>query len=70
MMPNLQQFAMTLLQRNPNVANNPQAQSLMRIIQSGNSQQGEQVAKNLCDTMGVTPEEASQQAKTFFHIPF
>lgn len=67
-MPSLQQFAISLLQRNPNVANNPQAQSLISIIQSGDNAQGEQVARNICQTMGVTPEQAQTQAKTFFHI--
>lgn len=69
-MPDIQQYALNLLQRNPNLANNPQAQSLLQVIQSGDSRQGELIARNLCDTMGVTPEEASRQAKAFFHIPF
>jgi hypothetical protein len=67
-MPNLQQIALNLLQRNPNVVNNPRAQSMLQVIQQNDTQQGEQIARNLCATMGVTPEQATQQAKTFFHI--
>lgn len=29
----------------------------------------QQIAQNLCNTYGVTPEEAMQQAKQFFKLP-
>lgn len=28
----------------------------------------QQIARNLCDTYGVKPEDAVAQAKSFFHI--
>lgn len=34
------QFAMNLINRNPQIANNPMAQELIRIIQNGSEQRG------------------------------
>ena len=69
-MPNINpmQFAMSMLQSNPNLQNNPQAKGLMDIIQSGDSARGKQMAENLCKTYGVTPDQALQDARKFFHI--
>lgn len=69
-MPNINpmQFAMSMLQSNPNLQNNPQAKGLMDIIQSGDSARGKQMAENLCKTYGVTPDRALQDARKFFHI--
>jgi hypothetical protein len=52
----------------PQVANNPNAQSMVDVIRSGDSKRGEQIARNLCDTYGVKPEDAVRQAQQFFHI--
>lgn len=68
-MPNLMQFAMNLIQKNPTVANNPDAQNLLNVIQSGDSAKGQQIAENLCETYGVSKEDALAQAKKFFNIP-
>lgn len=67
-MINMQQFAMNLLQNNPNVAKNPQAQEMLKIIQNGDSQRGQMIAENLCKTYGISKEDALAQAKQFFHI--
>lgn len=69
-MVDIRAFALQMLQRNPTIASNPQAQSMLQVIQNGDNQQGEQIARNLCQTMGITPEEATKQAKGFFHIPY
>lgn len=61
-------FAMQMINRNPNIANNPQAQEFMKVIQSGDQVRGRQIAENLCKTYGVSPEEALAQAKDFFRI--
>lgn len=68
-MPNFMQMAMNLISQNPNIANNPQAQNLIQIIQNGNSEEGQKIAQNLCQTYGVSPEDAIKQAKQFFNIP-
>lgn len=69
-MPNVNpmQFAMNMLQNNPQVMNNPQAQGLMQVIQSGDAAKGQQMAENLCKTYGVTPDQALKEARKFFHI--
>lgn len=67
-MPNFAEFAATLLQQNPNIASNPQAQALMSAIKSGDSEQGALIARNICNTMGMSEDEALRQAKQFFGI--
>ena len=62
------QFAMNLINRNPQVANNPMAQELIGVIQNGSEQQGETMAENLCKSYGVTKEQALADAKKFFGI--
>jgi len=64
----LRTFALNLLSRSPRVANNPNAQSMIQIIQNGDSEQGELVARNLCQTYGVSQDQAVAQARQFFHI--
>lgn len=54
------------IQQNPNLQNIPQAQNYIRVLQSGDAQQGQQLAENICKSMGITPEQAVQQAKNFF----
>lgn len=61
-------FALGLMGRMPQVANNPNAQSMIGVIRSGDSKRGEQIARNLCDTYGIKPEDAVRQARQFFHI--
>lgn len=52
------QFAMNMLKQNPNVVRNPQAQAMLQVLQSGDAQKGQQIVQNLCQTYGITPEEA------------
>lgn len=66
---NFMQMAMNLIGQNPQVANNPQAQNLIQVIQSGDAKKGQEIAQNLCQTYGVSPEDALKQAKQFFNIP-
>ena len=65
---NPMQFAMQMLQNNPNIANNPNAQNMINVLQNGSDQEREELARNLCQSYGVTPEQAVQQAKNFFKI--
>ena len=67
-MNNLQAMAMSMIQQNSNIMNNPNAQELIKVIQSGDAVKGQQIARNLCDTYGVTPEQALNQAKQFFNF--
>lgn len=65
-MPNLEQFAMTLLKKNPNIANSPQGKQFMQILQNGDVAAGQQMAQNFCQAYGDTPEEAMKKAERFF----
>lgn len=51
------------LAQSPNVQNNPNAQQWLSIIQSGDSAHGEQIARNIAKSYGMTPEQAAQQAQ-------
>ena len=68
-MPMLLNMAM----QNSNIANNPRAQEMLQIIQSGDAQKGQQIAMNLCKTYGVSKEQAVGMATEYFknqlHIP-
>lgn len=61
-------LAMTMINNNPQIANNPQAKSMIEVIQSGDAERGRQIAENLCNTYGVSKEDAIKQAKSFFKI--
>lgn len=60
------QMIQNAIQRNPNIANNPQAQQYLQVIISGDSQKGQELARNICGSFGVTPEQGVQQAQQFF----
>lgn len=64
----MMQFAMNLIKRNPKVAKNPVAQQLIGVIQNGSEEQGQAIAENLCNSYGVTKEQALEDAKKFFGI--
>ena len=67
--PNVRDMALNILSRNPNIANNPNAQEFINVIRSGDSARGEQIAQNLCNTYGVSKEDAVKNAKSFFNLP-
>lgn len=69
-MPNVdfRSLALNLIGRNPRVANNPQAQQMLQVIQNGDSARGQEIATNLCNTYGISKEDAVKQAKNFFGI--
>mgnify|MGYP001378589457 FL=1 len=64
------QMAMNLISQNPNIANNPNAQEFIKVIQNGDSERGQQIADNLCQSYGMTRDEALKSAKSFFNLPF
>ena len=67
-MNSLKDFALGIIGSNPQIAQNPNAQQMIDVIKHGDAQKGQQIAKNLCDTYGVEPEQAIQQARSFFHM--
>lgn len=40
----IQQMAMKILKENPNIANNPNAQNMINVIQSGDEKKGQEIA--------------------------
>ena len=46
----------SLIQRNPNIANNPRNQELLKVIQNGDSQRGEEIAKICAKHMAKHPK--------------
>lgn len=67
-MMDFRQMAMMMLNKNPNITNNPQARNFFNIIENGDQRQGQQLAQNLCNTYGVTTQQAFEMAKQFFGI--
>lgn len=67
-MLDIRQFALNLIQRNPKIADNPQAQGYLEVIQNNDSQKGRQIAENICKSYGMTKEEALNRAKQFFGL--
>lgn len=65
---NLMQFATSMLQRNKNIPQNPMTNEMVNAIQSGDSKKGEQLARNICQSYGISPEEAFNNAQQFFGI--
>lgn len=62
-------MAMNRISSDPSFRNNPQAKAFVDIMQRGDIAQGQEMAKNLCQSYGVSEQEALQQAKSFFRIP-
>lgn len=62
------QAMISMIKANPAIADNPQAQAYLDVLESGDSKRGEEVANNLLNSYGMTKEEALKQAKSFFNI--
>lgn len=68
MQTNIQQFALNLINRNPQIAKNPKAQEMIDVIRRGDANAGMQIANNICNTYGISREQAVQDASKFFHL--
>lgn len=65
---NPMQLLSQLMQNNPNIANNPESQRMLNVLQNGSREEQKQLAEELCKARGVNPEEAFKQAKSFFNF--
>lgn len=67
-LPNIspQEIVKQAIQRNPQLANNPQAQQYIQVLMSGDAQKGQELARNICGSFNVTPEQGVQQAQQYF----
>lgn len=72
-MNNPMSMLLNMAMQDSNIANNPRAQEMLQVIQSGDAQKGQQIAMNLCKTYGVSKEQAVGMATEYFknqlHIP-
>lgn len=59
---------LSMIKANPAIADNPQMQAYIDVLESGDSKRGEELANNLLETYGVSKEDALKEAKAFFHI--
>lgn len=67
---NPKQIAFSLLQQHPQVANSPQGQQLLQILQNGDDKAGQEMAMNICNSCGTTPQNMLLQATNFFKTRF
>lgn len=59
---------MFLRQNNGGKNLNPTQQNYVDVLKSNDANRGEQLARNICKSMGVSEREAYNQAKRFFGI--
>ncbi len=64
-MLNPMQLLNMLLQRNPQVSQNPRNQEFLKVLQSGDQTQIENLANTICNNYGVTKEQVMQQVPMF-----
>lgn len=65
--PNMiQMLIQNAINRNPQLSQNPQTQAIINALMNGDKATGEQLAKNYCDTYGISPDQGVQQAQNFF----
>lgn len=62
----MRQWALDLIEKNPNISSNPMGKQMVEVIKSGDSAKGEQLANNILSTYGISRDDAIAQAKKFF----
>lgn len=67
-MPNIRDLAMSLISKNPQIANNPQTAEMIDAIKNNDSVKGQQIANNLLNSYGVSKQDAINQARGFFNL--
>lgn len=64
--PNFQQLAQEAMRRNPNMRNNQMSMSAYECLMQNDARRGEELARNYCQTLGISPEQAVAQIKQQF----
>lgn len=68
-MPNFLENALNMFLSNTQASRiTPVQQNYIDVLKSGDAKKGEELANNLCSSMGMTKEQAINQAKQFFGI--
>ena len=60
------EILMEFLKKNPNVANNPQMQGYIDVLNSGDQEKIKTLGMNICNSYGITPDEARDATMRFF----
>lgn len=64
----LRTIALGIIDRNPNIANDPRNAEMIATLRSNDNRRGEDLARQLCTKNGTTPDAAVKDARNFFHI--
>lgn len=60
-----------VIEQFPQIANNPSHSEAIKALKNRDATRGEELARNYCNTFGVSPEDGEKQAKSFFeNFPF
>lgn len=60
--------AIAALSGNQSIMSNPNARHMLGVLSSGDGRAIETLARNLCASYGVSPEDAARSAMSFFGI--
>lgn len=64
---NPQQAIQNIIERNPNIQNNPLAQNAIKMYQNGDTRGLQNMAENMCKDRGITVDQAKQQVMSMFN---
>lgn len=64
----VQGFMQMLINKNPQIANNPNAVEMLNVIKNNDSKRGMEIAENLCKEHNVSKNEALNMARNCFRI--
>lgn len=67
-MPNYQEFALRLIEQNPQLANNPRSADLINIIRNNDEKRGIQVAQNILQEYGISAQDGIKAVLSAFHF--
>lgn len=57
-----------LVNKNPQIANNPNAMEMLNVIKSNDSKRGMEIAENLCKEHNMSKDEVLKMARSCFRI--
>ena len=64
---NPQQFIQKMM-GNSQIMSNPMAKNALDMAKKGNMQGVEQMARNICETRGINPDDVMTQVRNQFHL--
>lgn len=71
MSPSIFDFAITMINKNPNIANSPMGKNALEALRNRDATKGEELANNILESQGLTKDSALQDIKSRMpNIPF